>query len=132
MAGKYPQKTKRKECKMDLYKTPKRGKKLFKKKQYPPILETNPEFGKSQLYASLGDTTTIAQEPWRERADGKVRKLASSDDLEPATRQPKKLTPEEEIAAVSAPITSVAFGLTGSSSTSGSNNIPEQNYVKQK
>ena len=84
------------------------------------------------MYASLGDTTTIAQEPWRERADGKVRKLASSDDLEPATRQPKKLTPEEEIAAVSAPITSVAFGLTGSSSTSGSNNIPEQNYVKQK
>ena len=111
-------------------------KNLFKKKQYPPILETNPEFGKSQseapasetsaLYASLGDTTTIAQEPW------KVRKLASSDDLEPATRQPKKLTPEEEIAAVSAPITSVAFGLIGSSSTSGSNNIPEQNYVKQK
>ena len=106
-------------------------KNLFKKKQYPPILETNPEFGKSQseapaLYASLGDTTTIAQEEW------KVRKLASSDDLEPATRQPKKLTPEEEIAAMSAPITSVAFGLTGSSSTSGSNNIPEQNYVKQK
>ena len=117
-------------------------KNLFKKKQYPPILETNPEFGKSQsetsasetsaLYASLGDTSTIAQEEWRERADGKVRKLASSDDLEPATRQPKKLTPEEEIAAMSAPITSVAFGLTSSSSTSGSNNTPEQNYVKQK
>lgn len=95
-------------------------KKLFKKKQYPPILETNPEFGKSQLYASLGDTTTIAQEEW------KVRKLASADGVDLSTPQPKKLTPEEDIAAMSAPITSVA------SSTSGSNNIPEQNYVKQK
>ena len=131
MAGKYPQKTKRKEYKMDLYETPKRGKNLFKKKQYPPILETNPEFGKSQsetsaLYASLGDTSTIAQE------ERKVRKLASADGVDNSTPQPKKLTPEEEIAAMSAPITSVAFGLTGSSSTSGSNNIPEQNYVKQK
>ena len=101
-------------------------KKLFKKKQYPPILETNPEFGKSQsetsaLYASLGDTTTIAQEPWN------VRKLASSDDLEPATHQPKKLTPEEEMAAITAPITAEGYAF-----TSGSNNIPEQNYVKQK
>lgn len=101
-------------------------KKLFKKKQYPPILETNPEFDvtaarkMSQLYASLGDTATLAQEPWRVRSDDKARTPAPSSSPEPATL-PQILTPEEQIASMTVPITAEGYAF-----TSGSNGLKAQ------